>query len=295
VLMFKEDDNKSNYYVSVKHFCTFANFYRLKQKLDVIAANQDVIVDFSMCDFVDHTVMENLNNYQGIFTKNGGHFDIVGLDIHDADSKHPFALRKIVAVPKLFGYNLTKRQENLETIAKDYQLTYSADKNKNTAFLNPFLFFKTKQPNYIYNELEDDNANTKLFDIEFYEGEFIAKEVVRTSMLHIDLNETIPVFSLDRETIIDKVYAIAGFKDINFDDHQDFSKRFHLVGEHIEAIKTFFTNELIHFFESNPYYHIESNGNSLLIFSTQRLASTKEIKALLDFGKRLKDVISKRS
>ncbi|WP_028870532.1 SulP family inorganic anion transporter [Psychroserpens burtonensis] len=293
VLMFKEDDNKSNYYVSVKHFCTFANFYRLKQKLDVIAADQDVIVDFSMCDFVDHTVMENLNNYQGIFTKNGGHFDIVGLDIHDADSKHPFALRKIVAVPKLFGYNLTKRQENLETIAKDYHLTYSADINKNTAFLNPFLFFKTKQPNYIYNELEDENANTKLFDIEFSEGEFIAKEVVRTSMLHIDLNETIPVFSLDRETIIDKVYAIAGFKDINFDDHQDFSKRFHLVGEHIEAIKTFFTNELIHFFESNPYYHIESNGNSLLIFSTQRLASTKEIKALLDFGKRLKDVIPK--
>ena len=157
------------------------------------------------------------------------------------------------------------------------------------------MFFKTKQPNYIYNELEDNNANSKLFDIEFSEGEFIAKEVVRTSMLHIDLNETIPVFSLDRETIMDKVYAIAGFTDINFDDHQDFSKRFHLVGEHIEDIKTFFTNELIHFFESNPYYHIESNGNSLLIFSKQRLASTKEIKALLDFGKRLKDVIPKKN
>jgi MFS superfamily sulfate permease-like transporter len=294
VLMFKEDDAESNYYVSVKHFCTFANFYRLKQKLNAISTDNDVIVDFSMCEFVDHTVMENLNNYQSAFTKNGGHFDIIGLDMHDADSKHPFALRKIVAVPKLFGYNLTKRQENLETIAKDYNLFYRADKNKNTVFLDPFLFFKTKQPNYIYNELEDNNADSKLFDIEFSEGEFIAKEVVRTSMLHINLNETIPTFSLDRETIIDKVYAIAGFTDINFDEHSDFSKRFHLVGENIEAIKVFFTNELIHFFESNPYYHIESNGNSLLIFSKQRLASTKEIKALLDFGKRLKDVIPKK-
>jgi carbonic anhydrase len=248
-----------------------------------------------MCDFVDHTVMENLNNYQSTFTKNGGHFDIVGLDMHDADSKHPFALRKIVAVPTLFGYNLTKRQKNLEAIAKDYNLTYSADKNKNTAFLDPFLFFKTKQANYIYNEIKDDNSNSKLFDIEFSEGEFIAKEVVRTSMLHIDLNETIPVFSLDRETMMDKVYAIAGFKDINFDAHPDFSKRFHLIGEHVEAIKMFFTNELIHFFESNPYYYIESNGTSLLIFSKQRLASTKEIKALLNFGKRLKVVISKKN
>lgn len=56
------------------------------------------------------------------------------------------------------------------------------------------------------------------------------------------------MFSLDRESLIDKVYAIAGFSDINFDKHQDFSKRFHLVGENIDDIKTFFNDELIHFF-----------------------------------------------
>jgi MFS superfamily sulfate permease-like transporter len=287
VLMFKEDDDSSNYYVSVKHFCTFANFYRLKQKLEAIPLNKEVIVDFSMCDFVDHTVMENLNNYQSAFSKSGGHFDIIGLDMHEADSKHPFALRKLEAVPKLFGYNLTKRQENLETIANDYKLVYSAEKNKNTTFLESLLFFKTKQINHIYNELKDNAARSKIFDIEFSEGEFIAKEVIRASMFHMDLPHPIPVFTLDKETIIDKVYALAGFADINFDDHQDFSKRFHLAGEGIEETKRFFTNELIHFFESNPYYHVESNGHSLLIFSKQRLASTKEIKALLDFGKRL--------
>jgi len=292
VLMFREDDEKSNYYVSVKHFCTFANFYRLKQKLDAIPEEYDVIVDFSLCDFVDHTVMENLNNYQSTFSKKGGHFDIVGLDMHDADSKHPFALRKIVAVPKLFGYNLTGRQENLEAISSDYELVYSAEKNKDTMFLNLFLFFKVKQINHIYNELTDKSKSFKLFDIEFSEGEFIAKEVIRTSMLHIVLNTSIPVFTLDRESLIDKVYALAGFSDINFEHHQDFSKRFHLVGEDKEKIKTLFNDDLIHFFESNPYYHIESNGNNLLIFSKQRLASTKEIKALLDFGKRLKNVIS---
>lgn len=292
VLMFKEDDANSIYYVSVKHFCTFANFYRLKQKLDAITEENDVIVDFSLCEFVDHTVMENLNNYQNAFTKKGGHFDIVGLDMHDADSQHPFALRKLVAVPKLFGYNLTKRQENLETIAGDYDLIYSADKNKETGFLDPFLFFKTKQINHVYNELIDKTKVFKLFDIEFSEGEFIAKEVIRTSMLHININTNIPVFTLDRESLIDKVYALAGFSDINFEQHQDFSKRFHLIGENRDAVRSFFNDDIIHFFESNPYYHIESNGNSLLIFSKQRLASTKEIKALLDFGKRLKSVIS---
>ena len=292
VLMFQEDDDNGGYYVSVKHFCTFINFYRLKQKLDAISESNDVIVDFSMCEFVDHTVMENLNNYQSVFSKKGGHFDIVGLDMHDADSKHPFALRRLLPVPQLFSYNLTKRQENLETIANGYNLIYNADKNKDVGFLNQFLFFNTKQINHIYNELIDETDRFTLFDIEFSEGEFIAKEVIRTTMLHLELDKPIPAFTLDREGLIEKVYAFAGFKDINILRHEDFSKRFYLIGENETAIQLLFTDELVHFFESNSYYHIESNGTSLLIFSRERLASTKEIKALLDFGKRLRRVIN---
>ena len=98
--MFQEQDN-GNYYVSVKHFCSFLNFYRLKEKLDAVPENRDVIVDFSLCEFVDHTVMENLNNYRDLFNKRDGHFDVVGLDLHDADSEHPFALRRLLPVPEL--------------------------------------------------------------------------------------------------------------------------------------------------------------------------------------------------
>ena len=65
--MFKEYDGKDNYYVSVKHFCTFLNYFRLKKYLDAVPEDQDVIVDFSLCRFVDHTVMENINNYQELF------------------------------------------------------------------------------------------------------------------------------------------------------------------------------------------------------------------------------------
>ncbi|MFQ3238325.1 MAG: carbonic anhydrase [Olleya marilimosa] len=64
------------------------------------------------------------------------------------------------------------------------------------------------------------------------------------------------------------------------------------MGEHTQAIQPFFIDEITHFFESNPYYHIESNGEDLLVFRRERLASIKQIKALYDFGKRLKAVIS---
>ncbi|WP_242203269.1 SulP family inorganic anion transporter [Aestuariivivens insulae] len=290
VLMYKEE-NTNNYYVSVKHFCSFLNYYRLKQHLDVVPEDQDIIVDFSLCEFVDHTVMENMYNYQELFNKKGGHFDVIGLDMHDTDSNHPFALRRLLPVPNLINNSLTRRQTHMETLAKDYNLSYNFKKQKQVHFLNDFLFFNTKSISHIYNELSHQDKTISLFDIEFSEGEFIAKEVIRTTMLHINLKKSIPEFTLDREGFLEKMYAFAGFKDIPFEDHIDFSNRFYLLGDNETAIRKFFNDDLIHFFESNPYYHVESNGQAILIFSKERLASIKEIKALLDFGKRLKDVI----
>ncbi|MGB1307959.1 MAG: SulP family inorganic anion transporter [Oceanihabitans sp.] len=289
VLMFQED---GHYYISVKHFCSFLNFYKLKNKINAVSETQDIIVDFSLCEFVDHTVMENLNNYQELFTKRGGNFEVLGLDLHDTDSNHPFALRRLLPVPNVIKNSLTRRQTTIEEFATDYNLDYVSEKQRNTQFLNSFLFFKTKKTNYIYNQLTSNKKSLSTFDIEFSEGEFIAKEVVRSSMLHIKLNKTIPEFTLDREGFLEKVYAFAGFKDIPIANHSDFSNRFYLLGEDSVAIQEFFTDEITHFFESNPYYHVESNGNSLLVFGRERLASIKEIKALYDFGKRLKNVIS---
>lgn len=289
VLMFKEEEG--NYYVSVKHFCSFLNFYKLKQKLDDIPEDQDVMVDFSLCAFVDHTVMENLNGYQDLFLKRGGHFEVIGLDLHGSDSEHPFALRRIIPMLPLFSGNLTKRQTTLQEIATDYKIQYEATKHENTHFLDSFLFFKTKSITAVYNRLFNSENTFTIFDINYSEGEFIAKENVRTTMLHIKLNHVLPQFTLDREGFLEKVYAFAGFKDIPIENHSDFSKRFYLLGENPEQIKYFFNDEIVHFFESNPYYHVESNGTCLLIFSKERIAGTKEIKGLYDFGKRLRKVV----
>jgi hypothetical protein len=243
-----------------------------------------------MCEFVDHTVMENIHNYQELFAKRGGHFEVIGLDMHGTDSKHPFALRRILPIPNLLS-NLTRRQKTIEELSVDYGLSYESNKNKSIHFLENFLFFRTKKINHTYNQLSSDNNSIRLFDLEFSEGEFIAKEVVRTTMMYVELNQEIPEFTLDREGFLEKVYAFAGFEDIPIENHTDFSYRFYLLGEDRKAIQAFFNDELVHFFESNPYYHVESNGKALLIFGKERLANIKEIKVIYDFGKRLKKVL----
>jgi len=123
VLMFREEQS-GNYYVSVKNFCSFLNFYRLKMKLDQIPESEHAIVDFSLCDFVDHTVMEGLSDYQRSFARKNGAFETIGLDIHAAETQHPFAVRKSLPLNTLIGLQnaLTNRQKNLKKLVKFLQL-----------------------------------------------------------------------------------------------------------------------------------------------------------------------------
>ncbi|WP_291870892.1 SulP family inorganic anion transporter [Maribacter sp.] len=288
ILMYKEKDG-NNYYVSVKYFCSFLNFYKLKNNLDVIPENENVILDFSLCNFVDHTVMDGLESYIDTFAKKGGSIEIIGLDKHGADSKHPFAIRKVIPLAKLAAVEryFTKRQKLLKSTAKEYHWKYVPKKNPKTDFLSNFIFFRTREIPYIYNALKDKDNKFKVVDVEFTEGAFIAREVVKTTIMHIQLDKEIPIFTLDKEGLLDFIYGLAGFKDITINNHPDFNKRFYLSGENETTIKELFTNELILFLESNPYYHIESNGSTLLILKKERLLSVQEIKAMIFFGQQL--------
>ena len=291
VLMYKE--SSGNYYLSIKHFCTFLNYYKLKIQLDMIPENQDVILDLSLCQFVDHTVLENLNGYQSIFHKRGGHFEIIGLDMHGADSAHPFALRRLIPGLPFINSNLTKRQKTLKEVAIELQMIYEAEKSRDSDFLQSFKYFQFKKIERVYNRIFNHNKLFKIFDIHYSEGELITKADVKTTMLHIKLDNDIPQFTLDREGFLERIYGLAGFKKIYFKNYPDFSRRFFLLGKKSEEIQDFFSTPLIRFLESNPYYHIESDGNSLLIFRQDRILGIKEVKGLIDFGKRLCQVLQK--
>jgi MFS superfamily sulfate permease-like transporter len=292
VLMYKEDDSENNYYVSVKNYCTFLNYNKLKSKLDQIPEDKEVIVDFSMCDFVDHSVMENMSNYIETFKRKEGNFEIVGLDNHGTDSEHPFALRRLIPFKNILSnQNFTKRQNSLLNISKELEWNFNATQTEIESLSN-FGYFKTRKVNSITNILSNSDK-CRIFDIEFSEGELFAKQVIRATMFYIKLDNTIPEFTLDREGIFEYIYHFTSFKDIILKDYPDFSKRFYLAGKNEDEIRTLFSHDLVLFFESNPYYHIESNEKALLIVGKERLASVRETKSLADFGMRLQKIISK--
>lgn len=295
ILMFKEAD-EGNYYISVKYFSSFINFYKLKNKLDAVPEDQNIVLDLSMVNFVDHTVMEGLQNYSDTFNKKGGSIEIIGLDKHEADSVHPFAIRKILPfnpLKPIEGF-FTKRQSDLEQTAHDYQWAYRANKDIRVNFLSDFVFFRTREIEYFYNTLADATGQCSVLDVEFTEGKFIAKEVIKTTLMHIKLSRVLPRFTLDREGLLAFLYHGAGFMEVHIPGHDYFNRRFHLSGESIEPVRELFTDEVIRFLEGHPFYHVESNGYALMILRKERLLGVKEVKAMIYFGLELRTLLHEK-
>ena len=99
---------------------------------------------------------------------------------------------------------------------------------------------------------------------------------------------------MDKDYLLVRLYEARGYKDINFKEAPDFSKRFFLTGKDRKEIKKWFTSEIIFFFESHSYFHVESNENILLIKGRNRLSSIEEIKKMLAFGTELTQLLNKQ-
>lgn len=77
----------------------FSNYLSLKKRMNSCLKNNDeLILDFSKVEFVDHTVMERLQDYERTVNQKGKNIRIENLHQLNPVSNHPFASRKRSAV-----------------------------------------------------------------------------------------------------------------------------------------------------------------------------------------------------
>ncbi|MGI9190803.1 MAG: SulP family inorganic anion transporter [Chitinophagaceae bacterium] len=86
--------NDTDYLVTVKDAAMFTNYLKLKSKLDAIPAAMNIVVNFTETQLVDHSVMENLHQFEKNYIRHGGTFVIQGIDEHEPVSNHRLAARK---------------------------------------------------------------------------------------------------------------------------------------------------------------------------------------------------------
>lgn len=285
-IKFHEVDNVLN--IKVLHFSSFINFFRLKTILDQYDKSKKAVIDFLDCKFIDHTVMQNLLEYEQSFDKKNGELKLVGLELHHADTDHPTALRRLInyLTPSI------KRQNSLKEYFDRLDWYFDHKQNFHLYFLRNFSYFKTLQPEYIENVSFSKNKKITFFDLKYTEGAFILEEKLFSSMLYIKCNKAIPKFSLSKVDLYERMNILQNSKTISIKNFKDFAMRFSLKGDDVFKIRRIFSNELILFLESNPTYHVESDGKGgILIYDKETLSNLPEVKSLVDYSIRLSELV----
>jgi MFS superfamily sulfate permease-like transporter len=284
--------------LKIKGIANFLGILKIDKLIAKIPQGADVNIDLSETRLVGITYMDYLAEYLKTQRASGGKVFITGLDSHVSSSKHNRALKICLTSSDA---KLSQRQKRLRNLATEKGFQFSSQVDWNTDYFKKFHFFEIRPIERKYNSLKGSflgmSMSWEIADITFNEGQAFTAETFNTTLMVLRLNKKIPVFSMEKEGVLgkifDRVMAFTGYKDIDFEMYPDFSKKFLLMGNNESEIRSFFTEEIIRFFENQQIYHIESNGNSLLIFDKIKLARTDETIAFIDYGEKLATILNK--
>lgn len=293
-LLLQEDADQ--YHLSVRAYSSFLNFLGLKRKLDSLPRRAKVIIDFSLADFVDYSVLEQLDAYQQNFRSAGGDLEILGTDNMESITAHPQASRRYHPQRKPEQRAYSRREKTIRLFARKLTWEFNPEPDYSVQAFRYFNYFLSRTIDHARNRAEGWQGRTKLYlaDLHYYEGAYTARQHLHSTMVDLLLPQDIPAFVLNRENLLDRVVRFSAMREINFELHPDFSRRFKLQGEDEAAIRSFFDRDLIAFLEENYPYHVESNGKGLLIFARERLATISETKQLVSFAIRLADLLNRK-
>jgi len=285
--------DNGTYDVKLEGIANFLYALKLDKLLEEIPTGSTVRIDMSQTRLVDLSIMENIIEYKRVQENNGGEVKLVGLDSHVATTSHNRALKFITG---RVNKRITNRQIRLQNMATENGWSFDRNVDWNTSYLRNFHFFDSRPIEMKSNSLQgkdlENNAQWEIADIVFDEGAMLALEVYQTTVQIVRLPSPIPRFIIDKEGLFDQVLErVRAFsrsnRDIDFMRHPGFSRKFHLSGGDEDAIRDFFTDDLIDFLKDNEIHHIESTGEALMIFQYVHIARTEEVQNILSFSSNL--------
>jgi hypothetical protein len=281
------------YSIKLMGISNFLYALELDKLFQEVPLGSVVNIDMSQTRLVDLSIMENIIDFKRIHDNNGGEVTLIGLGNHVSSTSHNRALKIVTGVVKK---QMTQRQSRLQKMANSNEWTFEHEVDWNTSYLRNFKFFDSRPIEMKTNSIKgydvENNAHWEIADIVFDEGALLALEIYQTTVQVIRLPSPIPQFIIDKKGLFDTIFhRVRAFSesslDIHFKKHKWFSGKFQLSGEDEDAIRDFFTDDLIRFLEKNEIHHIESNGEALMIFNYLHIARTKEVPSMLTFSSNL--------
>lgn len=272
--------------------CNFLTVPHVQRLVSRAPADQSLVLDFSRCRLIDGVALEVLQQVQERKGKAGGRLELVGLAPLHPLTEHPLALRHRQGHPldPTRSLRLTPRQARIRDMALHHAWSFRPELDWHCEDLLEFQFFLRRpllfRTNLMAGRYEDLDVRWEAMDLTFDEGVYLAAEEHHVTVQVLHLPREIPVFTMDMASLIGDLLSVAGVCE-DFPRYPDFPRDWLVTGPDHQALRRFFTPQLVAFFQEEEHYHVESTGHSLLVFRTDRLASARELTTLLHHGEHL--------
>jgi MFS superfamily sulfate permease-like transporter len=271
--------------IKVKDSVMFSNYLSFKRCLENITPGKKVVFNFAEAKIIDHTLLEHLHHFEEDYHQSGGHVVMQGMGKHKANSKHPLATRIISRRSNhKMEFKLNNRQVMLRDFAEANDFAFYPMTFRSMAKYKDFPIEKGTRILYEENVLSKytDTYKIEVSDITLTEGARMAQEDYKMTVMHVsELDITIPDFALEPERLWTRFSEITFGKDIDFTGHPQFSRKYYLRSDNEEAVRQFFTESLLEFFERYDDIHVESHRNKLLIYKDRSVLDTEEALKLI--------------
>ena len=250
-----------------------------------IGKYKELILDFSDVTFVDHTVMEHLEDYARQVRLKGKEMHIVNVDSLNPVSDHPLAARDKKERQKRPATSLSSRTIDMLEFAQEHNFKFeNQDTNyKAWEFYNLSIRKTIKSVENVVSFNRGD-IQFSIADITISSGAQATEDIDRLTVMKLSGVSNVPEFYMQKTGIADFLKTAIGNDDINFDSHPVFSKKFELRSQNEEQVRTFFNTHVLSRLEVFDLAYLSGNGTELLFHQSNKILEKDQILNLIAIG-----------
>ncbi len=288
--LFKADVTTNGASVQLSGFLTFSNFLSLKKNLDkALNANGKLSLDFAKVDYVDHTVIHHLESYQRDAAVLGKEVKSINMDGLNPETNHSLAARSRSTTDAIQSRELGDRSVILSDFAAEnkYSFKHELSDFSDWNFYHLSIRHKIISVKRLISFTQDKLTFT-VADIETKSGALSTEEFIEQTAIRVSGIENMPKFYMNKADFVDRLKESFGDKDINFEKHPEFSKKYSLHSDEMESeVRGLFNDDLIGYICSNGSHFMSANGQDLLIHFGDKVLSTDDIERLIYSAKQI--------
>jgi hypothetical protein len=182
------------------------------------------------------------------------------------------------------------RSEQLASLAFHWKMEFlEKDDTKLLPMLEHFKLFNRggakKLENIMFEMDEWMEEKIYLFDYRYTVSTGKSSHTFKQNVFFVSSKHLgIPAFRMQPENLLHKIGSLLGMQDIDFETHPIFSKQYLLQAEEEDIVRSFFGENLLHFFSDKKSWHVEAVGYYFILYFQNKQLLPSELANLKQTG-----------